>query len=276
MKAASDEEVNALPNRVLKESICTSDSLDALTTFQETFFYRLIVNCDDYGRMDARPKVLASRLYPLKDIRSGQVEEALRALSSAELVTLYKVGGKPFLQMKTWERHQQIRAKRSKYPSPDSAVQDMQADDINCKQMPADASKCPRNPIQSESESNTNSCSEHFASEGTEPDDPPIITLPLNDKTEYDVQYGKWQEWQGLYPAVDVMQALRNMRGWLLANPSKRKTRKGVERFINAWLSKEQDKGGNGYAGGAKPEQQGNTGNIFADMLNRGVFDNDG
>lgn len=34
------------------------------------------------------------------------------------------------------------------------------------------------------------------------------------------------------------------MRGWLLSNPNKRKTRRGIEKFINGWLSREQDKGG--------------------------------
>lgn len=135
-----------MPNRILKESICTSDTLDQLNSFQETVFYRLIVNCDDYGRMDARPKVLAARLYPLKDIRAEQIENALRALSSAGLVILYEVDGKPFVQMKTWERHQQIRAKKSRYPSPDDAKTSY---GNTCNHMLADVSKCPRNPIQS-------------------------------------------------------------------------------------------------------------------------------
>ena len=104
-----------MPNRILKDSICTSENIDQLSAFQETFFYRLIVNCDDFGRMDARPKILASKLFPLKDIRSTQIEDALRALTSAELVILYNVGGKPFVQMKTWDRHQQLRAHRSKW-----------------------------------------------------------------------------------------------------------------------------------------------------------------
>ena len=140
-----------MPNRILKESICTSDNIDQLSAFQETVFYRLIVNCDDYGRFDGRPKIIASKLFPLKDIRSNQIEDALRALTSAELVTLYMVDGKPFLQMNTWDRHQTIRAKKSKYPSPDEGVK---ASANNCKQMQADANKCSRNPIQSESNPN--------------------------------------------------------------------------------------------------------------------------
>lgn len=73
---------------------------------------------------------------------------------------------------------------------------------------------------------------------------PAVITLPLNDRSEYEVQEGQVKEWEALYPAVDVLQELRNMRGWLLANPEKRKTRRGVLRFVTAWLAREQDKGG--------------------------------
>lgn len=143
-----------MPNRIIKESICTSEEVDRLSAFQEIFFYRLIVNCDDYGRMDARPKILASKLFPLKDIRAGQIEDALRGLTSAELVILYTVDGKPFLQMKTWNRHQTIRAKNPKYPAPESGVI---ADESRCKQTQADESRCSRNPIQKESESESES-----------------------------------------------------------------------------------------------------------------------
>ena len=138
-----------MPNRILKESICCSENIDQLSAFQETFFYRLIVNCDDFGRMDARPKVLASRLFPLRDLRQNQVVDALKALSSAELVVLYEKDGHPFVQMKTWDHHQTIRAKKSKYPAPDDTCKQLNADDFNCKQMQADESKCSRNPIQS-------------------------------------------------------------------------------------------------------------------------------
>lgn len=73
---------------------------------------------------------------------------------------------------------------------------------------------------------------------------PPVIVLPLNDGTEYFVTVEQSQEWAGLYPAVDVIQQLRGMRGWLDANPQKRKTKRGIKKFINGWLSKEQDRGG--------------------------------
>jgi len=72
---------------------------------------------------------------------------------------------------------------------------------------------------------------------------PAIITLILNDKSEYPITQSQIDEWKDLYPAVDVLQQLKNMKGWLIANPTKRKTRRGILRFINSWLAREQDKG---------------------------------
>ena len=77
-----------------------------------------------------------------------------------------------------------------------------------------------------------------------ETDEPIAEHIPLNNDTEHPVTASQMDEYQRLYPAVDVPQALRAMRGWCLANPKKRKTKRGVKSFINAWLSKDQDKGG--------------------------------
>lgn len=94
----------------------------------------------------------------------------------------------------------------------------------------------------------------------------PIIALPLNTGEEYPIDTEQAEEWAGLYPAVDVIQQLRAMRGWLNANPSKRKTKNGILRFVNTWLSKEQDRGGNTL-------QRQQNGNVFAELVKDGVFD---
>lgn len=228
-----------MPNRILKETICTSDNLDRLSAFQETVFYRLLVNCDDFGRFDARPKLLASKLFPLKDIRSHQIESALRALTSAELVILYEVGGKPFLQMKTWDRHQQIRTKKSRYPGPEDENSVLISSDINCNQMISDVCL---NPIQSESESKSESESNpNYSTEQTDVGSMPVFGLPLNDGSEFQISQEKYNEFLELYPAVDVIQELRKMKGWLDSNPKKRKTKTGILRFVNGWLSRAQD-----------------------------------
>lgn len=254
-----------MPNRILKESICTSDNIDKLSAFEETVFYRLIVNCDDYGRFDGRPKIIASKLFPLKDIRTTQIESALRTLTSAELVILYEVDGKPFLQMKTWDRHQQIRAKKSKYPAPDDG--NIAHENI-CNQMISDDSKCPRNPIviqsESESESESNICAEVNPA-------PPVATLTLVDGTVYGITEDDYRKDCTAYPAVNVKQQYLAMERWLDSNPKNRKTLSGIRRFINSWLSKEQNRAGRTDTRGPKPYV-----NPYLDMLKGDVFDDIG
>ena len=70
------------------------------------------------------------------------------------------------------------------------------------------------------------------------------IDLPLNDGTTYHVPSQDVAKYADLYRAVDVMDELRGMYGWLDSNPSKRKTRTGVKAFITRWLKKAQDSGG--------------------------------
>lgn len=92
-------------------------------------------------------------------------------------------------------------------------------------------------------EKTKNTCSELSACADPPSESEAVITLPLNDKSEYPILEAQIEEWAELYPSVDVMQQLRGMRGWLLANPSKRKTKKGILRFANSWLARVQDKG---------------------------------
>lgn len=69
------------------------------------------------------------------------------------------------------------------------------------------------------------------------------IKIPLNDKSFYDVPLQRISEWKDVFPAVNVEEQLKRMAVWCNANPTKKKTRRGVERFITNWLSREQDRG---------------------------------
>lgn len=99
--------------------------------------------------------------------------------------------------------------------------------------------------------------------------EPPILALPLADGSAWDVLQADVDDWSALYPAVDVMQALRSMLGWLNANPRNRKTRNGIRRFVNGWLAKEQNR--------APIQRQSNaasqTGNVFAELVQGGAFE---
>lgn len=106
-----------MPNRILKESICRSDTIDQLTWFEEVLFYRLIVSCDDYGRFDGRPAIIRGTCFPLKDITNKTIADALQKLTSVGLVREYYVQGRPYLHMATWGDHQQVRSKEKQISS---------------------------------------------------------------------------------------------------------------------------------------------------------------
>jgi hypothetical protein len=159
-----------MPNRIIKDSICTSPNIDQLSRDAEVFFYRLIVQCDDYGRMDARLPILRAKCYPLQidKVTQDDIKVWLAELVQAELVILYTVSGSDYLQMRTWERHQQVRAKRSKYP-------EMQASDINCDQVQSDAPVIQSNPIQSESDAQAQSNDDETRRTKFRPKEDPIV-----------------------------------------------------------------------------------------------------
>ena len=72
-----------------------------------------------------------------------------------------------------------------------------------------------------------------------------FIYFPLIGNETYPITKDSIQEWQKIYIGINVEQEFRNMCGWLIANPTKRKTKRGISRFINSWLARAQDgKGG--------------------------------
>lgn len=87
--------------------------------------------------------------------------------------------------------------------------------------------------------------------------------FPLKDGTEYLVSVQQVKEWEAAFRRVDVVRELQKMYMWLEANPKRRKTRQGINRFVYSWLNRED-------------RQRADAGsNPFADLLNGGMFGND-
>jgi hypothetical protein len=159
-----------MPNRILKDSICMSESIDNLSPEAEVLFYRIIVQCDDFGRMDGRLSVIRAKCYPLKIdfIGDEYISNLMHELIQNEMITIYVDGEHYFIQIPSWDKHQQIRAKKSKYPEPTNILSQQQAldiyvfqslsSDINSNQMLVKSSdiNCTRNPIQSNPIDNRN------------------------------------------------------------------------------------------------------------------------
>ena len=228
-------------NRILKESVLTSRKLSSLTWFEQVMFDHLIVTVDDYGVFYADPVLLSRALFPRSTgVTEKMIREGLKHMEEQDLILRYTADGEEYLKLRSWEKHQRLRSSRRKYPAPEQA-----------------------DPEEAFEETPEEEPGEDPVPEIPEPEtrELPAAELPLNDNTTYAVTREEADEYARLYPAVDVMQELRNMRGWCLSNPQKRKTRSGIKKFINGWLSRAQN------AGGTKPKVPENP---FLQMLREG------
>jgi len=70
----------------------------------------------------------------------------------------------------------------------------------------------------------------------------------LNTKEDWQPEEKDVIAWQRVFPAVNVHQELMAMESWCDANPTKRKTKSGIKRFVNLWLTKAQNQGGSPMA----------------------------
>lgn len=83
----------------------------------EVMFYRLLVTVDDFGRFDARPAMIKSQCFPIKEKTTPKhCEEAIKELCEAGLLMVYVVDNKPYLQILKWDNVP--RSKESKFPAP--------------------------------------------------------------------------------------------------------------------------------------------------------------
>ena len=136
-----------MPNRILKESIRTSKKVNAMTDFQFRLWAYLITYVDDFGRGSAEPDVLKGFVFPRrKSVTEANIKAALSDLACMGLIHLYEIDGDSYLCFPNWEKHQSIRAAKSKYPAPPESTckqmisiasnrKQLQANDFNCNQL---------------------------------------------------------------------------------------------------------------------------------------------
>lgn len=72
--------------------------------------------------------------------------------------------------------------------------------------------------------------------------EPAVYQLPLIDGSTHPITVKDVEGYEALFPAVDVHQQFRTMISWLDSNPGRRKTAKGIKRFVHRWLSDKQDR----------------------------------
>jgi len=74
---------------------------------------------------------------------------------------------------------------------------------------------------------------------GPKDNDSVVFTFPCDGTPDtWELRQSKGREWQRTYKTIDVAAECRKARQWLLDNPSRRKTARGMTRFLGSWFSR--------------------------------------
>lgn len=198
-----------------------------------------------YGFQKKRDRISGSQLSELTKMPRARCSEVLNELIEMKLII--RTGGTQGeleINKKTgeWLEHKPKKCYRnstSKKPkqystetvtlSSTETVTDTSTETVHTKERLKDNSK-------DKELTKVNSCSEPCS-------EPTIAWIPTNKKDErYEITQSQIDEWSETYPAVNVLQQIREMYSWSNANPTRRKTQRGMPRFIVSWLSREQDR----------------------------------
>lgn len=256
--------------RSIKPEFQNSGSMGRVSRDARLTFILLWPQCDDAGRMRADSRMLASTLFPYDEDAPKLIDGWLIELENEGCIVRYEHNKDKYLAVVNFFHQKIDRPSPSKLPPPPEQKKK--------KTKASSREKAPNDTRASADHSSLDQGREGIKEGikdqggekvGAEPQaahalaitDPPIITLPTNrEGEEIAVFRAQVLDYEKTYPNVDVEQQLRSMRRWLIDNRTKRKTAGGMMRFVNTWLSREQDKNHaerprNGNAGPAEGKQ---------------------
>ena len=235
--------------RMFNKKITDSDEFLDMPAEAQMLYFHLSMHADDEGFV-----------YPKSIMRMiGARDDSLKLLIAKRFVILFESG---VIVIRHWRLNNYLRNdrfaetqfqdERKALELIDKTYQEKDGYTGGIPLVCTDKNRLDKNRSgENREESNSlrslsSSCSEpSLKSSSPEAETPAFIELETNrNGILYPVTQAFVDEMKVLYPAVDVEQELRSMKGWLKTNPSKRKTLKGMPKFINSWLSREQDKGG--------------------------------
>ena len=109
--------------RSIYPEICDSASLGRCSVLTNALWPRIIVSCDDQGRMAGSAADVLGECFPkmLAKVTIKAVEQCLGELAQVRAIILYKVNGEEYIQVRSWWAWQQYarRAYPSRMPAPE-------------------------------------------------------------------------------------------------------------------------------------------------------------
>lgn len=254
---------------------------------------------DDQGIFEWKPKQIKMNVFPADSV---DVDALLAELVQFNIVKAYEVDGRRLGAIRNFRRYQRPKTPNAVHAMTDeireyvaliatkTGNETLSAEAISEIEDDEEASiseTLGKSPEQMEEEGDKmKDEGGKKKTSGAAPQPPPatmvpFIEIPTNrfeiTGEQYPVYEPMIEEFQKLYPAVDIRSELRKMRGWSIGKPAKRKTKRGMGGFIHNWLSKQQDApspretfNGGRNGGQQKPSQQ-----SFAAGLSQSIQEGD-
>lgn len=212
--------------RSIKPDFFFDEEIASLPFEYRLLFIGLWPQADKAGRLEDRPVMLKAKIFPYDEV---DVSKGLQALSK-KFIQRYEWGGKRFIQINTWEKHQ-----RCPTSEPDSIIQGPGATKENILKR--------QNSSGREGKGREGKGRDDIAPSPT--DSEPLFDFPTvgSGPKTWTLSKAKSEEYAKSYPGIDIIAECRAARQWCLDNPPRRKTARGMPAFLNRWLSKAQNTG---------------------------------
>ena len=95
-----------MSNRIIKDTIWTSPTINALSVYAERHFYRILLLVDDWGCFQSTPAVVRGICYPLQDnVSCADVQQWQRELEEKEILVTWSNGGRCYSMFKSFDKH---------------------------------------------------------------------------------------------------------------------------------------------------------------------------
>lgn len=207
--------------RLLKPGFFTNEVLAELPFEGRLLFAGLWTLADREGRLEDRPKRIKAALFSWDAV---DVHSLLIALEAKGFIDRYVVNGMPLLQVAKFSEHQtpHPRETPSLLPGP-------------CK---GTAEAAPRSSVPI-----AVSVPVAVAGNSSAASAEPFLQFPVVGQHGMTWQLSEAQvaEWATLFPNLSIPVEMRKALAWVRANPGRRKTGRGMAKFLVGWLTRATD-----------------------------------
>lgn len=238
--------------RNLKPGLFTNEYLGTCDLMEVVLFEGLWTLADRFGRLENRPLRIKAQIFPYRNYTAQEITGAIQNLSSNGFLTLYTVNGQDYIEVCNFEKHQNPHKneKGGEIPPPPQPPEN--------KGTLERSSNYSTDPVMQQSDPdescirNHESCMDESLQEGSTPfgdspsandpiqDDEVIRSFPTKAGDFHSIDESFVSELKNSFPHLDVEQQLKQARTWLVANPSRAKTARGMPRFLNGWMSNQR------------------------------------